>query len=201
MSDPHATDDGRTPAPDDPPANGVEPSPAAAEDDAPDTQGAAEATDDEAPSPERRIEQLRDDLEQANARLLRVSADYQNFVRRSQQGAADAREQQLMSVARAMLPVLDHFELALGVDAESSSAADVLAGVQIVRDELMNVLGRFGVERLDVSAGDEFDPNRHEALMRQASEEVASNHVVSQLQPGYLLGTRTLRAAQVAVAE
>jgi hypothetical protein len=56
-------------------------------------------------------------------------------------------------------------------------------------------------EQVEVTPGEPFDPNRHEALMRTPHEQVASDHVVQQLQPGYRLGEKTLRPAQVSVAE
>lgn len=140
----------------------------------------------------------RDDLEQ---RLMRVSADYQNFARRAAQNVESAAQQKLMDIARALVTVLDHFDRALDADADKTSAKDLLGGVTIVKNELLSTLNRFGIERLEVSPGDEFDPNRHEALMRQPSEEIASNHVTMQLQPGYVLGEKIVRPAQVSVAE
>ena len=144
---------------------------------------------------------LETEMAQLNERLLRVSADYQNYVRRSQQNVTDARDQQLMQVARALVTVLDHFDRALEVDLETASAESVLDGMKIVRNELLATLDRFGVQRLEVHPGDAFDPTRHEALMRQPAEGIESSHVVAQLQPGYMLGDKTLRAAQVSVAE
>lgn len=140
----------------------------------------------------------RDDFE---SKYLRAAADLQNYARRSQQNVADARDQQLMDVARALLTVLDHFDLAMQVDPEKSSAKDVLAGVQMVRDELMSTLERFGIKRIDAGRGDEFDPNRHEAVLRQAVDDLESNHVAEQFQPGYAIGDRTLRPAKVAITE
>lgn len=144
---------------------------------------------------------LEAELAKLNERLLRVSADYQNYVRRSQQNVTDARDQQLMQVARALITVLDHFDRAIEVDLETANSESVLDGMKIVRNELLATLDRFGVQRLEVSAGDAFDPTRHEALMRQSAEGIESSHVVTQLQPGYMLGDKTLRAAQVSVAE
>lgn len=140
----------------------------------------------------------RDDLEQ---RLLRVSADYQNFARRAAQNVESAAQQKLMDVARGLVTVLDHFDRALEADPDKTNPADLLNGVTIVKNELLSTLARFGIERLDVNAGDEFDPNKHEALMRQPSEDVESNHVTMQLQPGYVLGDKVVRPAQVGVAE
>lgn len=146
----------------------------------------------------KQLQDERDDLEQ---RLMRVSADYQNFARRAHQNVESAAQQKLMDVARALVTVLDHFDRALDADAQKVSAKDLLGGVTIVKNELLSTLNRFGIQRLEVSPGDEFDPNKHEALMRQPSEDIASNHVTMQLQPGYTLGEKIVRPAQVSVAE
>ena len=156
-----------------------------------------DVTPDEEPSPMEALQVERDELE---SKLLRVSADYQNFARRSQQNIQAAGEQKLMDIARAMTTVLDHFDRAL--EGQSKDEAEgVLQGVFMVHDELLATLNRFGIERLDVEPGTEFDPNKHEALMRQPSDEFESNHVTMQMQPGYVLGDKVIRAAQVGVAE
>ena len=135
------------------------------------------------------------------SKLLRAHADYQNVIRRSHQEVSNAREHQLMDVAKDLLTVLDHFDHAVAIDPETSSAQDVLNGIMIVRDELTRTLERYDIKRLTVETGEEFDPNRHEALMRQPSEHLESNQVVSQLQPGYMIKDKTLRPAKVSVAE
>ena len=140
----------------------------------------------------------RDELEQ---KLLRTAADYQNFIRRANQNVDSARQESLSSVAKSMVTVLDHFDRALQLDAETTSTADVLGGVRSIKDELLRALERFGLTRLDVEPGTEFDPNLHEALMRQPSDDVESGSVAAQFQPGYLLNDRPIRPAQVSVAE
>ena len=144
------------------------------------------------------IQRKRDELE---TRFLRVSADYQNYVRRAQQNIATAREQLLIDVAKSLVTVLDHFDRALEVDPEKTSSSDLLAGMQIVRDELLKTLEGYGVRRLEAKQGDEFDPTRHEGLMRQVVEGIEPDHVARQLQPGYTLGEKTLRPAQVSLTE
>jgi len=157
----------------------------------------AQAADPELDALER-LQAERDDFEH---RLLRVSADYQNFARRAQQNVDIAVEQKLMDVGRGLVTVLDHFDRALGVDAQSTTAEDVMQGVSMVKSELLVTLSRYGIERVEVEVGDEFDPVRHEALMRQPSTEVDSNCITMQMQPGYMIGEKVLRPAQVGVAE
>lgn len=138
---------------------------------------------------------------QMESKYLRAAADLQNYAKRTGQNIADARQQQLMDVARALVVVLDHFDHALEVDPDSTSADALLKGVRIVRDELLGSLERFGVKRFEVKQGEQFDPNRHEAMMRQAVEGLEPDRVAAQLQPGYMLDEKTLRPAKVSVTE
>ncbi len=153
------------------------------------------------PSLEEKLAALRAERDELYARLQRVSADYQNYVRRSAQSVNDACDQQLMKVARALLVPMDHFDQALSFDPQKTTAQSLLEGVQIVRDELYKTLEQFGVRRLEVAPGDRFDPARHEAVTRMPAEGLSSEQVAAQLQPGYLVGDRTLRPAKVAVAQ
>lgn len=147
------------------------------------------------------IEALRSERDELEQRLLRTAADYQNYVRRAQQNVETAREQQLIDMAKGLVTVLDHFDRALEVDPEQTAAADLLTGVQMVRQELLGMLRRFGVDRIEVEPGEPFDPNRHEAMMREKRDDVDSNHVTQQLQPGYVIQSKVIRPAKVGVAE
>ncbi len=140
-------------------------------------------------------------LDELHNRLLRVSADYENYKRRTAGNIQSSLEQQLMGIARDLVPVLDHFDRAVEIDPDKSTVKDLLNGVTIVRDELIRVLGRYGIERVEAAVGDPVDPNRHEAMMRQPVDGVDSNHVAMQLQPGYMLKEKTIRPAGVSVAE
>ena len=135
------------------------------------------------------------------SKYLRAAADLQNYAKRTRQNIADARQQQLMEVARALVTVLDHFDHALEADPDSTSADALLKGVRMVRDELLGSLERFGVKRYEAKQGDQFDPNRHEAMMRQAVEGLEPDRVAAQLQSGYMLEEKTLRPAKVSVTE
>jgi molecular chaperone GrpE len=103
-------------------------------------------------------------------------------------------------VVRQVIPVLDHFDLALAQDPSRMTVAAALDGLRIVRGELIKALERSGVELIQPKVGDAFDPHRAEAIMQQPADGVASGHVSMLLQPGYLLGETVLRPAKVAVA-
>ncbi len=154
---------------------------------------------------ERTVEKDIADLVQENAelqsKLLRAAADYQNYVRRAHLNTLAARDQQTAEIARDLLTVLDHFETAMAVDVAKTSARSLLEGLVIVREELLRTLEKHGIKRMTVNRGDEFDPHKHEALMRQPAPDLKSNHIVAHLQTGYMLGDKTLRPAKVAVAE
>lgn len=152
-------------------------------------------------SPEDELVVLKRERDELEAKLLRTAADYQNFARRSQQNISSAAEQQLMSMARDLLTIMDHFDHAMNIDVEKTTMAGLLEGIQIVRDEMIKTLERFGVKRMNVSVGDEFDPSRHEAMMHQRVETLNSNQIAIELQTGYTLGDMTLRPAKVSVAE
>ena len=147
------------------------------------------------------FEAIQKERDQLLDKLLHANADYQNLARRSEKNVINAREQLLLEIAKDLVTVLDHFDHAMEIDPESTTTEGLLHGVTIVRDELLKTLSRFGVQRFEVSAGEPFDPTRHEAMLRQASEDVDSNHVTIQLQPGYILGDKTIRPVKVGVAE
>jgi len=173
-------------------------------DDAGETDGPAPPTEPasadrpEDPDPTEALRAERDALEQ---KLLRTAADYQNFVKRSAANLDAEREQVLLRVIKDLTTVLDHFDHALGVDPEKTRTADLLSGVTGIRDELVRVLGGYGMQKIQAEAGDDFDPNRHEAMLRQPHDDFANNQVIQQLQAGYALGEKTIRPAKVMVAE
>jgi len=144
---------------------------------------------------------LQSERDALDDKLRRTMADYQNFARRAEQNVVVARQQTLIDVAKQLVTVLDHFDHALAADIEKTSAEDLLKGVGIVHAELLRTLSSFGVQKLDAQPGEVFDPNKHEALMRQPHDEIESNHVTAQLQPGYVIDDKTIRPAKVSIAE
>ncbi len=144
--------------------------------------------------------ELECELEKAVEARQRALADFANYQRRASQNEQQAVRSGAAGVVRSMLAVLDHFDLALDQDRSQVTVEQLLDGVHIVRDELFKSLESFGVERIAPDAGDEFDPNRHQAVLQQAAEGVAPNHVVAVLQPGYTMGETVLRPAKVSVA-
>lgn len=125
--------------------------------------------------------------------LLRLQAEYVNYRKRVERDRAVARESAVQSVLTTILPVLDEIDAA-------RAHGDLTDGpFAAIANKLDTILVQHGLERIN-EAGVEFDPNIHEALLRQAVPEVPADHVGQVLRNGYRKGTTVLRAAQVLVA-
>jgi molecular chaperone GrpE len=98
-----------------------------------------------------------------------------------------------------VIPVLDHFDLALGQDPAKVTADQIVSGVKVIRDELLKVLQRHGVNLIEPKPNDEFDPTRHQAVLQQQDEAIEPGHIVQTLQMGYALNDRAIRPASVSV--
>lgn len=137
---------------------------------------------------------------QATSDYQRARADYQNFQRRAASNEAEAHRQGVTSVLGSILPVLDHFDLALSQKPTDEAATKILEGVKVIRAELIRALETHGVRLINPQPNDEFDPNRHSAIAQLAAEGVQPGRVSVTMQPGYMLGDRVIRSAKVGVA-
>jgi molecular chaperone GrpE len=134
-------------------------------------------------------------------RLLRVSAEFENYKKRTAREMADFKKFANQSLFKDLLPIIDNLELAIKAAAEAPDGKDacLLDGVELTRKEILKVFENFHVEPID-ALGKPFDPNFHEAVMREESDEHPENTVVNELQKGYLMHDRLLRPAMVVVA-
>lgn len=146
------------------------------------------------------VEELRAERDEAQAARMRALADFKNYQRRSVENEARALESGKSRVVRELLPVLDQFELALRHDAGQMSVEQLAAGVNIVRQEMFKALQSCGLETIDPMPGDEFDPQRHDAVMHQPSQDYPPGSVVQVYQTGYVLDNMVLRPAKVVIA-
>jgi len=157
----------------------------------------AEAPATEPATPESRIAALEKEVADLKEARLRALADLQNTARRGIENEGRARAQGVAGAAKAILPVLDHVDLAL--QQKGMTLEQAMQGLNMMRDELAKGLEKVGVERIDPKVGEEFQPGIHEAVMRQAVEGVPANGVSMVLQSGWRLGESILRPAKVAV--
>jgi len=134
----------------------------------------------------------------AQEALLRKAADFDNLKRRTEKEKQDYYKFALAEAFHDLLGVLDNFERALAHRGDASSD-DFQAGIDMIARQLSETLKKYGV--VEVPAVDlPFDPNVHEAVVREETESVAPGSVIEVLQKGYLLNDRLLRPARVKVA-
>jgi molecular chaperone GrpE len=146
------------------------------------------------------------ELAETKDRLLRTLADMDNMRKRTEREVADARVYGISNFARDILGVADNMHRAMAaLDDELRAKADeptkvLLEGVELTERELMNVLEKHGVKRIE-PLGQKFDPNRHQAMYEIEDASVPAGTVIQVMQAGYLIGDRMLRPALVAVAK
>lgn len=130
----------------------------------------------------------------------RLAADFDNFRRRQQQ----EREQLIKSagerILERFLEVLDNFERALQSAEKATNVEDVVKGLSLIYRQTSDFLGKEGVAPMDAK-GQPFDPNKHEAVVQEAAEDVPDQTVLEEFRKGYLLNGRVLRHAMVKIAD
>jgi molecular chaperone GrpE len=147
------------------------------------------------------LDELRREAGAAQERLLRLSADFDNFRRRNLREREEAHRYGHENLVKDLLGTVDNLERAVeharrgGGDFES-----MLHGVELVQRELQGALAKHGVTRIEAS-GEPFDPSVHEAMAQQEDGSVPANTVVQVYQPGYRLWDRLLRPARVVVSK
>ncbi len=134
-------------------------------------------------------------------RLLRTTADFENFKKRAAREKQDAIKYANEALMEKLVTILDNFDMAMAsVQTASADAASPLqTGISMIYQQFKNTLAEAGLEEVD-AAGQKFDPNWHEAVSQEESTEAADGQVLQQLRKGYKLRDRLLRPATVIVA-
>jgi molecular chaperone GrpE len=149
---------------------------------------------------------LAEEVNQLKDRLLRTLAEMENLRRRTEREVADARTYAVTQFARHIVTVADNMERALqaldqGIrDQADAGVKALLDGVELTERELLKVLEKHGVQKLDPK-GQKFDPHRHQAMFEVPDPSVPTGTVVQVVAAGYTIGDRVLRPAMVGVAK
>lgn len=130
---------------------------------------------------------------------LRLQADFDNFRKRVLREKDELYRRANEDIILDLLPVLDHFELAMGSAESHDVAPAFVEGFKLVSEQLISALKKVGVERVEDESG-AFDTRFHEAVSHLPSGDVPADHIMARVRKGYMLGNRLLRPAQVVVS-
>jgi molecular chaperone GrpE len=145
------------------------------------------------------IAALRQEKDALQDRLLRTAAEFDNYRKRVDRERRDLSEFAFADAMMELLPIVDNLERALQAPAAGDAEA-YRKGVEMIHKQLLDMLRRRGVKPID-TVGKDFDPNFHQAVIHEVSDEHREGEVIQELQRGYMLGDRLLRPAMVKVAK
>lgn len=141
------------------------------------------------------IQKLTNEVDALKDRLLRITAEYENFRKRTAKEKEGIYTDACSDVIKEMLPVVDNLERAIAVD---GSVEDLKKGIEMTIKGLDTSLQKLGVEEIDASG--EFDPNLHQAVMHVEDENLEKNVVTEVFMKGYKRGDKVIRHSVVKVA-
>lgn len=140
------------------------------------------------------------DYKEAYDRLLRVTAEFENYKKRLSREMEDFRKYANQSLLKEMLSVVDHIELAIqAAGVPSPAGTSMVEGLNLTLKEFLRILDKFKVKPIE-AVGQPFNPQMHEAIMQEATDRLPENTVVREMQKGYTINDRLLRPALVVVA-
>jgi molecular chaperone GrpE len=146
------------------------------------------------------LETAKQEAKETYDRFLRVSAEFENYKKRSAREMDDLRKYANQSLIVEMLAVVDNLERALNSSNGNSSNDKCMAdGVNLTLREILKVFEKFNVKPIE-SIGQPFDPNFHQAMMQEETDDYPENTVITELQKGYMIHDRLLRPSMVVVA-
>lgn len=152
---------------------------------------------------EQQLEAARAELAEQKDRYLRAAAEADNIRRRAENEVANARKYAIEGFASEVLAVRDSLEIARSLeirDDDAGAVAKMKEGLDLTLKQLDSALSKFAIEAVDPSKGDKLDPERHQAMTTQESDNVPPNHILAVIQKGYTIHDRLLRPAMVVVA-
>ncbi len=161
--------------------------------------------DDSEQEPQEEVEvdelaMARQECDAVKDQLLRLAAEFENYKRRMERDRSTALKYAGENVIKELLPSVDNLERAIEQGVKSGENSELLQGVELTCKGLITTLEKLQVTPLE-SLGQPFDPNFHEALAMDHSDEVAENHVLVEFEKGYNFKDKLLRPAKVVVSK
>ncbi len=150
---------------------------------------------------EKQLAEAKQEAQNHYEHLLRVSADFENYKKRTSREMKDLAKYANERLVKELLTVVDNLERAIESASNSHGSDDPLVqGVNMTLNETFKILERFHVTPI-LSMGEPFDPNFHQAMMQEEVDDQPPNTVVRELQKGYMIHDRLLRPSLVAVSK
>ena len=143
------------------------------------------------------LEEVRRERDALQDRLLRTAAEFDNYRKRMDRERRDLAEYTAGEAIKDLLPIIDNLERALQAPAQDDP---LRKGVELIHKQMLEILRRRGVTPIE-ALGADFDPNVHEAVTHEESDQHREGEVMEELQRGYKVGERLLRPAMVKVAK
>jgi molecular chaperone GrpE len=161
------------------------------------TPAAATEQDGSAPGDASQLRKERDDYYD---RLLRKTAEFDNYRKRTDRERHQLAEAAAGDLLKELLPLVDDLERAMKADTGSQAAAPLMRGVEMIHKQLLDTLRKRGVTPIE-ALGADFDPHFHMAVAHEPAEGRRDGEVIEEFTRGYMLGDRLLRPAMVKVAK
>ncbi len=155
---------------------------------------AADQTDGDDP-----VAGLQADLDRFRDLAMRSQADFENYKKRSAREKEDAIRYANKNLLEKLVSIVDHFELGLEAARGEGEKTPIYSGMSLVLKQLQDLLAESGLQTIE-AVGQKFDPNLHEAIAHQPSDEVPEEVVISQARRGYRFKDRLLRPSTVVVS-
>lgn len=143
---------------------------------------------------------VKDEAAELRDKLLRLTAEFDNFRKRSSREKEEYRKFAVEQIIIELLEVYDNFERALESARQTDDISSVITGVEMVFKQFTGILEKEGLQKIECE-GTEFDPFLHEAMMHVEHPEHDENKVVDVCKPGYYLHTKVIRPAMVTVSK
>jgi len=168
------------------------------------TEPEAEEKDPAAPSaenvqPEDETDGLQADLDRFRDLALRSQADFENYKKRAAREKEEAIKYANSSLLEKLIAIIDNFELGLEAARAEGEKSPIFSGMSMVLKQLVDFLADSGLKPIDAT-GRKFDPNLHEAIAHEPSDEFAEGTVIRQTRRGYKMKDRLLRPSSVVVS-
>ncbi len=144
--------------------------------------------------------QLEGDMLKWKETAMRTAADLENFRKRMSREKAEAIKFGNQKLIEELLPVIDNFNMGM-MAAEAESGSMIYMGMKMVQAQLEGFLSGQGVTEAVTEVGSDFDPNIHDAMSQEESDEHEEGKIIRVMRKGYLLGDRLIRPANVVVSK